>query len=234
MSRGDHAAVVDDRDVLADVLDELELMAREEHRRAAGRLAAEHLGERAHGERIEPGEGLVEHEQLGLVQQRRRELGALLVAVRELLDLRAGAIGETEPLEPRGRRRACRAAAETVQGAEVGELLAERHPRVEAALLRHVAEPQPLGQTDRPPAPEHLTGVQLDQPEDGAHRRRLSRAVRAQEAEHATRRTSKLTSSSATISPNRFATAINSRPWLSAGMLRTSSIGLHAQSREPP
>ena len=92
--------MVDDRDVLADVLDELELMAGEEDGGAAGRLAAEHLGERVHGDRVEPGERLVEHEQLRLVQQRRRELGALLVAVRELLDLRVGAVGETEPLEP--------------------------------------------------------------------------------------------------------------------------------------
>ena len=137
-----------------------------------------------HGERVEPGERLVEDEQLRLVQQRGRELRALLVAVRELLDLRIGAIGEAEPLEPVRRRRARRARAQPVQTAEVGELLADRHPRIEAALLRHVAEPQPLGQPDRPPVPEHLAGVQLDEPEDRAHRRRLPGAVRPEEAEH--------------------------------------------------
>jgi hypothetical protein len=111
---GDDATAVDDRDVLADVLHELELMAREENGGTAGRLAAEHLGERAHGEGIESRERLVEHEQLGLVQERRRKLGALLVPVRELLDLRAGAVGEVEPLEPLGRRRACRGRGEPV------------------------------------------------------------------------------------------------------------------------
>ena len=105
---GDDAAVVDDRDLLADVLDELELVAGEEDGGAARRLAAEHLGERVHRDRVEAGERLVEDEQLGLVQQRGRELCALLVAVRELLHLRAGAILEAEPLEPASRPRARR------------------------------------------------------------------------------------------------------------------------------
>ena len=176
--------MVDDRDLLADVLDELELVAGEEDGRAARRLVAEHLGERAHGDRVEPGERLVENEQLRLVQERRRELCALLVAVRELLDLRVGAVGETEPLEPVRCRGARRAVAEPVQTPEVRELLADPHPRVEAALLRHVAEPQPLGQPDRPPVPEHLPRIELDEPEDRAHRGRLPGAVRAEEAEH--------------------------------------------------
>ena len=46
-------------------------------------------------------------------------------------------------------RRACGAQIESVQAAEVGELLADRHPRVEATLLRHVAETQPLGEPDQ-------------------------------------------------------------------------------------
>jgi hypothetical protein len=77
--RRDDAAAVDDHDVLADILDELELMAREQHRRAAGRLAAQQLGEPADSDGIEPRERLVEHKQVGFVLQRRRQLGALLV-----------------------------------------------------------------------------------------------------------------------------------------------------------
>ena len=60
--------MVDDRDFLADVLDELELVAREEHRRAASRLAAKHLGKRVDGDRVKAGKRLVEDEQLRLVQ----------------------------------------------------------------------------------------------------------------------------------------------------------------------
>jgi hypothetical protein len=62
-------------------------MAREENGRAAGRLAPQHLRKRMHGKRVEACERLVEDEQLRLVQQRRRKLDALLVAVRELLEL---------------------------------------------------------------------------------------------------------------------------------------------------
>ena len=81
-------------------------MAGEEHGRTAGGLVAEHPGERVHGDRVEAGERLVEDEQLGLVHERRRELGALLVAVRELLELRPGATLQAEPPEPVCRRHA--------------------------------------------------------------------------------------------------------------------------------
>ena len=156
MSPCDDMTMVDDRDVLADVIDELQLMAGEQDRGAAGSLAAEHLGEGSHRERVEPGKGLVEHEEVGLVQQRRRELGALLVSVGELLDFRRGAVGEAEPLEPSRRCRTCRAVGEPVQRAEVRELIAERHPRVEPALLRHIAKAQACGDSNRPPVPQQL------------------------------------------------------------------------------
>ena len=76
---------------------------------------------------------------------------------------------------------------EPVQRAEVDELFAERHPRVESPLLWHVAELQALGaSTPATPSHEQLTGVRFDEPEDGAHRRRLAGAVRAQEADYST------------------------------------------------
>ena len=59
--RGD-AAVVDDRDVLADVFDQLQLMTGEDNGSAACRLIAEHLCERAHRDRVEAGERLIEHQ----------------------------------------------------------------------------------------------------------------------------------------------------------------------------
>ena len=77
------------------------------------------------------------------------------------------------------------ARVESVQAAEVGDLLADRHARIEAALLGHVPEPQPLRQLDRPPVPEQFSGVELDEPEDRAHRGRLPGPVRPQEAKHA-------------------------------------------------
>ena len=176
--------MVDDRDLLADVLDQLELVAGEQHRGAAGRLAAENVGHGAHGNGIESGERLVEDEQLRLMDERGRELHPLLVAVRELLHGRAVAVGETEPLEPARCGGACRTRGQPVQTSEVLELIAHPHSRVEAALLGHVSEPQPLLQTDRAPVPTHLATVELDETEDRAHDRRLSGPVRTEEAEH--------------------------------------------------
>jgi len=92
--------VVDDHDVFADLLDQLELMAREDDCGTARRFAAQDLGEGTDGEWVETGERLVEDEQLRLVNQRRRKLRALLVAVRELLELRVRATFEAEALEP--------------------------------------------------------------------------------------------------------------------------------------
>jgi hypothetical protein len=63
----DNAAVVDDRDVLADVLDQVELVTGEEDGGAALRLLAQHPGQRLHGDRVEPCERFVEDEQLRLV-----------------------------------------------------------------------------------------------------------------------------------------------------------------------
>ena len=159
-------------------------MAREDHRRATGSLSAENLGQGAHGKRVETGERLVEHEQLRLVHQRSRQLRPLLVAVRELLDLRPGTVGEPQALEPPSRSGLGRARPETMQPAEVLELLPDRHPRVETALFGHVAEAQPLLQPHRAPVPQHIAGVDLDEPEHRAHGRRLAGAVRAEEAEH--------------------------------------------------
>ena len=83
---GDQAASVDDRHRFADVLDELELMRGEQHRHAARRLLAQHACQQIADDRIEPGERLVEHEQVRPVHERGGELHALLIALRQLLD----------------------------------------------------------------------------------------------------------------------------------------------------
>ena len=60
----------------------------------------EHAAHHVHAGRVEAGERLVEHEHLGVVDERDAELDALLVAERERLDLVAGALGQAEPLDP--------------------------------------------------------------------------------------------------------------------------------------
>ena len=100
-ARGDDPAAGDDHDVLADVLDEVELVAGEDDADAGRRALADDLGHRRDADRVEARERLVEHEQLRVVDERGGELDALLVAVRQLLELRLRAIAEAHPLEPR-------------------------------------------------------------------------------------------------------------------------------------
>ncbi len=158
-------------------------MAREEDARAALGLGAEHLAERLDRDRVETRERLVEDEQVGLVHERGRELDALLVAVRQLLDGRVRAVAEAEPIEPRVRGGERGGPVETVELGEEGELGGGRHLRVEAALLRHVAETEPRVPVDRAPVPAHLALVERDEPEHAAHRGRLAGPVRAEEAD---------------------------------------------------
>ena len=113
------------------------------------------------------------------------ELDPLLVAVRQLLELRLLAIGEAEPFQPPPGRRIGRLARHAVLLAEVAELLADAHPRVQAALLGHVPEAQPRDAVDRTAGPAHLAAIGPGQPEDAAHRGRLAGAVRSEEADDA-------------------------------------------------
>ena len=182
-----HAPVIDDDDVLADVLDEVELMAGEQHRRAVARQVADHLRERLDAERIEPGERLVEHERHRIVHERRGELHPLLVAVRERVQPRLAALLEPQPRQPAVDAVGGGAAIQPRQSREVLELRPHPHVRIEAALLGHVAEAQTCLAVDRRAGPADLTRVGFDEAEDAAHRRRLARAVRAQQADDAPR-----------------------------------------------
>ena len=139
-------------------------MAGEEDGGSARRFPTEDLRERLHRHRVETGEGLVEDEELGLVEERSRELRALLVAVRKRLDLLGRAVGEVEPLEPRHGCGARGTRFDPVQAGEVGELLADGHTRIEAALLGHVAEALALPESDRPHVPKHLSSSSSTRP----------------------------------------------------------------------
>ena len=61
-------------------------MGGEDHRRAGGRLVADHMLEPALVDRVEPGKGLVEHDQLGLVDDRAEQLDGLRHALGQALD----------------------------------------------------------------------------------------------------------------------------------------------------
>ena len=93
-------------------------------------------------DRVEPGERLVHEQDLGVVQDRGDELDLLLVALGQLLRAAVGVIRDAEAGQPGGRL-ACRALGrDAVQRREVDELVEDRHPRVQPALLGEVA-PRP-------------------------------------------------------------------------------------------
>ena len=135
------------------------------------------------GDRVEPGERLVEHEHVGVVHQRRGELHALLVAEAEPLHLVGEAGGHPEAVRPPLGGPARGGRGEAVQLGEVAQLLADGHPRVQAALLGHVADPAAPPGVDGAAVEPDLAGVGGQDPQDDAHRRGLARAVGPDEAE---------------------------------------------------
>ena len=78
---------------------------------------------------------------------------------------------EAEPVHPLGGRPRGRGGVEAVQPREVGDLLADLHLRIEAALLRHVADPPSgvLGPAGRP-CQRTRPGVGADQTHGDPHR----------------------------------------------------------------
>ena len=175
-------AVVDDRHLFAEVLDQIELVAREQH--AAPGLCPfdQDLPDGVDSCRVQSGQGLVEHQELGVVDEGGGQLDTLLVSMRERLDLAVGPIDDVETLQPHPRR-PCRVRfAQTVQSSQVLNLLADEHRRVEAPFLGHVAEPSSLGLADRSPVPAHLSRVEVGQSEDRPHRGRLTSAVGPEES----------------------------------------------------
>ncbi|GMA24854.1 hypothetical protein GCM10025864_26130 [Luteimicrobium album] len=163
-------------------------MGREEHRHAGGGALAEHAAHDVDGDRVETRERLVEHEDLRVVGERRGELDALLVAQRQLLHLVRAAVRDAQDLRPALHRVPGLGRRLAVQAGQVDELLVDAHARVQAALLRHVADPAPHLEVDGLPVPPHLTRVGSEDAQGDPHGRRLAGAVGTDEPEDLPRR----------------------------------------------
>ena len=176
----------DDRHRITEPFDQLQLVGGEDDRDLAlGDLGEEGAAERVDAVGVEAGEGLVEDQQVGFVDQRDAELDPLLVAERERLDRVVGPRRDPEALHPAVRRRARVGLARAVQPRHVEELVVHPHLRVEAALLGHVADAPPRLGVDRRAAPEHLARVGGEDEGDAVQRRRLAVTLaQLLEAEH--------------------------------------------------
>ena len=78
---------------------------------------------------------------------------------------------------------AASACAEPVQAAQVLDLLADEHARVQPTLLGHVAKAAALSLAHGRPVPPDRPGIEVGETEDGPHRRRLARTVGPEEAD---------------------------------------------------
>lgn len=93
---GDELAVADDADPVGDGLDLAHDMARHEHGLAVRRGLRDQVQERLLDQRVEPGGGFVQDQQLRGVHERLHQADLLPVALGQLLDPRA--LVETEPV----------------------------------------------------------------------------------------------------------------------------------------
>jgi hypothetical protein len=94
------SALGDHGNVLAEVLDHIELVRRKEDGSARICSIAQDLRNRVGTHRVEPGKGLVEDQQLGVVDERSSQLSPLLIAVGEMLDAIVKSIVKAESTEP--------------------------------------------------------------------------------------------------------------------------------------
>ena len=179
----DDPAPVDDRDRLAQRLDGLHLVGREDQGLALVTKLEERLPEDRDVDGIEAGERLVHQQDLRIVEDRGDELDLLLVALRQLVGAPVGKVLDAEPVQPVARLAARPVRCHAVQRGEVRELIEHAHPRIEAALLGEVAPRRPRQGPAVGPSPGDDAGVGLEDPQDDPHRRRLARPVRAEEPE---------------------------------------------------
>ena len=158
-------------------------MAAQQQSNSVGDLLAQDLAEHLGGDGVEPGEGFVEHQQVGFVEEGERQLHALLVAAGQALHGVAGAVEKAQPLEPGVGGACCGRSGEAGESGVVDEVVAHLHALVHAALCRHVAEALAGKGVDRVVLPGDRPVVEGQQPHDCAHGGGLAGTVGAEEAD---------------------------------------------------
>jgi hypothetical protein len=188
---GDDASVVDDGEPVGEAIGLLEVLRREQERRAAGDELLDDAPQVVAADGVESRRRLVEEQHGRLVHERRREVEASAHAAGVRLGRSVGGVGQAEHLEQ------LVGAGPHVPGREVGELADEAEVLAAGEVL--VDRCVLAGETDQRAhgvglahhvVAEHARppGVGLDDRGQDPHGRRLAGAVRAEEAEHGARR----------------------------------------------
>ena len=137
-------------------------------------------------DRIEAGEGLVEHDEIGAMHDGGEQLHLLRHALGQGLDPGSAMGAETVRGEQRVGALTPFGPRQPAQCAHVGDRLARGHRRIEAALLGQVADAvgdlQRVGVAEQAP----LAAVGFEDAEEQAQRRSLARAILTEEAEDRT------------------------------------------------
>ena len=181
---GHHAAAGDNADAVAQALHQIQLVGGEDDRHTCPGAVGEHRAHHVHRDGVEAGKRLVQDENVGVVDKRRGELDALLVAQGEVVELVAQALAETELLEQLGAALLGGFAVDAVQLGQENKLVQDLFLAVQAAFLGHVADAAAGVVVKRVPVEEHLARIGGEHTEGDAHRGGLAGAVGADEAVH--------------------------------------------------
>ena len=177
------AAIVDHQDAVAQLLDVGHLVGREHDGDALGAQLGDDVLHEPHVDRVQPAEGLVEHDEGGIVDERRGELDELAEPPAQLADPLVPVLLHAETLEQ---------LVGTAQGAilrnalELGQIEQVRddpQAAVETALLRQVADTLPGLGGHRSVEYGDLALVRLDDVEQHPDGRGLAGAVWADESD---------------------------------------------------
>ncbi len=115
-------------------------VGRENDRRAARGLAPDQFLKLALIDRVEAGEGLIEHDQLRFMNDRPQELDGLGHALREIADRLLRPVAKAVAVEQLDRAAAALAKRKPAQCAHECDRVHRGHPRIQSALLGEVAD----------------------------------------------------------------------------------------------
>ena len=182
----DDLAVVDDGDRVGQLVRLLEVLRRQQERRALADEVADHVPHPDPAARVEARRRLVEDQQPRPADQGSTEVEAAAHAARVGLDDPVGGIGQLELLEQFVGAPARLGRRQVVQPAEQPQVLAPGQVLVDRGVLARQADDPPdlVGlRPDVEPGHGRAPGVGPEERGEDPHRRRLAGAVRTEQAQ---------------------------------------------------
>ncbi len=184
---GDDLAGIDHGDLVGQLVGLLEILGREQQRRALAHLVADDLPHAEAAAGVEPGRRLVEEEQLRPADQRAREVEAPSHAARVRLRDPVGGAFEVERSQQLGCTLLGVGRAELVEAAEHPEVLAAGQVLVDGRVLAREADQLPHRLRvagDVEPGDARAAGVGAEKRREDPDRGRLAGAVRPEQSQH--------------------------------------------------